>query len=37
MLPDAQIQAARHHMAHLETLLPLQPLTVSLTLADAPG
>jgi 2-methylcitrate dehydratase PrpD len=34
VLPDVQIQAAMHHIAHLETLPTLQPLMASLTLAD---
>jgi hypothetical protein len=36
VLPDAQIQEAMVHIAHLEELLTLKPLMASLTLADVP-
>jgi 2-methylcitrate dehydratase PrpD len=36
VLPDAQIQEAIQHIAHLEELPTLKPLMASLTLADVP-
>jgi hypothetical protein len=37
VLPDAQIQEAMQHIAHLEELPNLKPLMASLTLADVPA